>query len=178
MVYSLTGTPVSMTTLGIVTSEEIKKDANLFQQPMPLYPTKSLVAIDFFGAMRTIVIEGTYTPTAANEFGINTISGYAFASGSVTDDMRRQANIECFINELDNLVCGQQITLVYHSDSSGGLIIGIDTIEPPDMTIGARLLTGYYHVLINSTEWTKLSGEVNMVKYSINMLEADQTIAG
>lgn len=89
MSYTLTG----LSSMGTVMSEESSKDAQLFQQPMPLSDSSSAIMLDLFGAGRTITIKGIYT----------------IADGVISS----------FISELDSLISGNQGVKIYHSDKSG-----------------------------------------------------------
>jgi hypothetical protein len=84
--------------LGTVTSEESTKDAQLFQIPIPASNSSSLIALDLFGASRTINISGTWTSSDS--------------SGS-------DNTIALFIAWLDGLVNGAQPTRNYVSATSG-----------------------------------------------------------
>lgn len=89
MTYTLT----DITSLGTVTKEESRKDAQLFQQPLPGYDSTSAFMLDIFGASRTITIKGRYT----------------IADGTIST----------FIVALDALINGVQTVRQYHSDKSG-----------------------------------------------------------
>ena len=117
---SLTG----MTSLGTVKSERVNKDAQLFQMPLPRSDSNQLIALDLFGAQRTITIEGVYT---------------------VSD-----GTISTFVSQLDSLINGVQITRTYSSDTSGTT----------------------YNVFVQTVEWSRGEAEVNLVHYTITMLEA------
>lgn len=112
--------------LGTVRSETSDKDAQLFQMPLPASPSIDLIALDLFGAMRTITIEGVWTTT--------------------------DGTISTFISWLDGLISGTQTTISYNSDTSG---------------------TSYY-VLVQTVEWNRGEGEVNLINYKISMIEAAQ----
>lgn len=89
MTYTLTG----ITSLGTVSSEEQTKDSNLFQTPLPGSDSSQLIALDLFGAARTIIIKGTF----------------AISDGTIST----------MIGQLDALVNGTQTTKIFHSDKSG-----------------------------------------------------------
>lgn len=90
MTYSLT----NMTTLGTVNSEEVVKDAQLFQMPMPASNSSAALLLDLFGAFRTITIKGTFV----------------VGDGGLT--------IAQFIGQLDALANGNQAKRTYYSDKS------------------------------------------------------------
>jgi len=150
MTYTLT----NMTTLGTVRSENITKDAQLFQMPMPESDSIDTIVLDLFGVARTIKIEGIYVPTTNNEFGI---SGGTWAT--YTNDQKIRANIEMFIYQLDALVNGVQVSRTYHSDKSGGVY-----------------KTGNYKVIIMNENWKHSEGEVNKLDYSIDMQECAEVV--
>ena len=94
--------------LGVVTSEDISKDAQLFQMPIPTRDSDELLALDLFGAVRTINIKGVY-------------------SGS-------SSAIASFLGDLNDLINGRQSTRTYHSDtlgsgSSGNIEVFVQTIR-------------------------------------------------
>lgn len=88
--YALQG----MTSLGTVRSEDVTKDAQLFQMPMPASDSSQLIALDLFGAAKTIDIKGIFNGTLPE---INT-----------------------FIGQLQNLVNGSQLVRRYTSEALGG----------------------------------------------------------
>jgi hypothetical protein len=102
----------------------VTKDAQLFQMPIPRSPSNQLIALDLFGAQRTISIDGVWTSS--------------------------DGTISTFISWLDGLVSGTQTTKSYASDTSGTS----------------------YTVFVQTTEWKREGGEVNLINYSITMLEA------
>jgi hypothetical protein len=89
--YSLTG--LAGTGMGTVKSEESRKDAGLFQQPMTGSDSSAAILLDLFGASRTINISGIYTTT----------------DGTLTT----------FIAALDALVNGAQTQKTFVSGKSG-----------------------------------------------------------
>lgn len=94
----------NMTSLGTVRNETVNKDAQLFQMPMPGYDSRFLIALDLFGAQRTIRIDGTY--------------------------IGNSVQIASFIAELDALINGNQTNRTYTSDVSGkSYSVVIQTIE-------------------------------------------------
>jgi hypothetical protein len=46
--------------LGIINSEKVSVDAQLFEQPMPGSPASSTVLMDLFGVVKIIDLEGTF----------------------------------------------------------------------------------------------------------------------
>lgn len=109
--------------LGTVTSEDSTKDAGLFQMPMPASDSSSAILIDLFGAFRTITIDGIWTSS--------------------------DGTISTFVQWLDSLVNGSQISVAFVSDKSGVT----------------------YNVLVGSVNWKSEEGGVNKVNYTITLLE-------
>ena len=75
------------TDLGIVTRESRTKDAQLFQQPMPVSDSTQAIILDLFGCVGTIEIEGKFT-----------------------------SNLSTAISFLEGLANGSQSRIVYASD--------------------------------------------------------------
>lgn len=85
-------TLTNITSLGTVVNERITKDAQLFQMPMPMADSTEAIALDLFGVNRTITIDGIF---------VNGTGGKSVSE---------------FIDELNSLINGTQLTRTYHSD--------------------------------------------------------------
>jgi hypothetical protein len=112
----MTASLTDMTTLGIVKTETSTKDSQLFQMPLPRTNSSSSIAMDLFGASRTINIKGKFV------------------------DGMSSKTIAQFITELDALIDGEQSTRTYVSDKSGAsytvLISSVDW-EASEGEVGA-----------------------------------------
>lgn len=87
--------------IGVVQSEEVTKDAQLFQMPMPMQDSNKAIVMDLFGAAKTITIKGTYTSDIIQHLVI-------------------------FVNQLHSYCNGKQNAILYQSgfyyDINGSVI--------------------------------------------------------
>lgn len=79
--------------LGTVTNEEVTKDCQLFQFPMPRNDSNELIGLDLFGVQKTITLSGVKTGTTAE--------------------------LITFVSQLQGAANGVQTTLNYVSDLHG-----------------------------------------------------------
>lgn len=79
--------------MGTVTHESSTKDAQLFQQPLPMSDSSQAIILDLFGTSRTMTVSGIFTGTGGD--------------------------IQAFIGQLDTLANGSQVAKTYHSDKTG-----------------------------------------------------------
>jgi len=101
MAYSLTNNSGGAVDLGVVTDEDINKDAQLFQMPLPATDSSGLVGLDLFGATKTITIKGKYVGTA----------------------------ISTFVAQIQGLVSGTQNIKTYVSDTAGSLKVLVQNVR-------------------------------------------------
>ncbi len=101
MVYSLTG----LSTLGSITTESLKKEANVDNMPLPLSDSQDSLTFDFTGAQANLSLRGIQ----------NAISVPALAA---------------LATEMKNLVSGNQsATKVYVSDLLGTFNVKIASVS-------------------------------------------------
>lgn len=98
MTYSLGGLD-----LGTITNEEVNKDSQLFQQPLPKNDSDKLIALDLFGVQKTISISGVKEGT--------------------TSDLQN------FISTIQNAINGDQSTIAYTSDLHGPIQVLIQNFR-------------------------------------------------
>ena len=123
MAYTTSLTDMTVTGLGTVISERMTKDSGLFKMPLPRSDSTSAIGLDLMGANRSITIKGIFSGT--------------------------QATVDAFIDALDVLINGKQVTRTFHSAKTDA----------------------DYTVLVQSTDWVGEEGGVILVRYTITMFE-------
>ena len=124
MTYSITSSRVTINDLGVITSENRTKDAQLFQMPIPRQDSNNAVILDIFGVSKEITINGTYTGTASQ--------------------------IKSFITSIESLSDGQQVPYTFTSDRVTGTTLVLVSRVKWDAVSGAVNQVDYTLTLVEA----------------------------
>ena len=148
MVTSLVWVSKSITyNLGVIQSEAVNVDAQLFEMPLPVSPATDTFELDLFGTLKTINLKGNFVA------GFGGLTVKQFVDQFIDDGTNAVSNPTATYNGT-GVFSGDQKTLTYTSDSFTNPIL----------------------VLVKNFNYTFTGGEPTHVEYELGLVESSQVL--